>query len=71
MIMDYPGILGANLEIRRESSFKELPTVTQMAEQEEDGGHIWLTVLQCILAYMKWGQIKYGETPLTDERSVS
>ena len=68
MIMDYPGILGANLEIRRESSFKELPTVTQMAEQEEDGGHIWLTVLQCILAYMKWGQIKYGETPLTDER---
>ncbi len=68
MITDYPGVLGANLEIRRESSFKELPTVTQMMEREEDGGHIWLTVLQCILAYMKWGQIKYGETPLTDER---
>ncbi len=68
MIADYPGILGANLEIRRASSFEQLPTVTQMIEQEEEGGHIWLTVLQCILAYMKWGQIKYGETPLTDER---
>ena len=71
MITDYPGILGANLEIRRESTFEVLPTVTQMAEQEEDGGHIWLTVLQCILAYMKWGRIKYGETPLTDERIQS
>ena len=68
MITDYPGILGANLQIRRDSSFEELPTVTQMAEREEDGSHIWLTILQSILAYMKWGQIKYGETPLTDER---
>ena len=71
MITDYPGILGANLEIRRESTFEVLPTVTQMTEQEEDGGHIWLTVLQCILAYMKWGRIKYGETPLTYERIQS
>ena len=68
MITEYPGILGANLEIMRERSFERLPTVTQMIEQEEEGGHIWMTILQCILAYMKWGQIKYGETPLTDER---
>lgn len=68
IISEYPGILGANLEITRECSFERLTTVTQMIEQEEDGSHIWLTILQCILAYMKWGQIKYGETPLTDER---
>lgn len=68
MLTDYPGILGANLQARRDSAFEELSTVTQMAEQEEDGGHIWITILQCILSYMKWGQIKYGETPLTDER---
>lgn len=68
MITDYPGILGANLQIMRDASFEELPTVTQMAEQEEEGSHIWMTILQCILAYMKWGKIKYGETPLTDER---
>jgi len=68
MITDYPGILGANLEIMRKSDFDQMPTVTQMAEQEEDGGHIWMTILHCILFYMLWGQIKYGETPLTDER---
>ena len=39
-----------------------------MIEKEEDGSHIWMTILQCILAYMTWGKIKYGETPLTDER---
>ena len=68
MLSDYPGVLGANLEIMRQSDFEQMLTVTQMAEQEEEGGHIWTTILQCILAYMKWGQIKYGETPLTDER---
>ena len=68
MITDYPGILGANLEIMRKSDFDQMPTVTQMVEQEEDGGHIWMTILHCILFYMLWGQIKYGETPLTDER---
>ena len=68
MITDYPGILGANLQIERDTSFEELPTVSQMIEKEDDGSHIWMTILQCILAYMTWGKIKYGETPLTDER---
>ena len=68
VITDYPGILGANLEVMRKSDFEQMPTVTQMEEQEEEGSHIWMTILQCILAYMLWGQIKYGETPLTDER---
>jgi len=69
MLTDYPGILGANLKIMRDSSYEDAPTVAQMIEKEdEDGGHIWMTVLQCILYYMEWGQIKYGETPLTDER---
>lgn len=68
MLMEYPGILGANLKIRRDSAYEEAPTVEAMIEQEEDGGHIWLTILQCILDYMKWGALKYGATPLTDER---
>lgn len=68
VITDYPGILGANLEIMRKSDFEQMPTVIQMVEQEEEGSHIWMTILQCILAYMLWGQIKYGEAPLTDER---
>lgn len=69
ILTDYPGILGTNLKIMRDSSYEDAPTVAQMIEKEdEDGGHIWMTVLQCILYYVKWGQIKYGETPLTDER---
>lgn len=69
VITDYPGILGASLQVKRDSDFECLPTVTQMVEQEdEDGGHIWLTIQYCILSYMIWGKIKYGETPLTDER---
>lgn len=69
MLTDYPGILGTNLQIMRENQFEESPTVTQMIEKEDDGAaHIWMSVVQCILQYMKWGKIKYGETPLTDER---
>ena len=69
VIADYPGILGASLQVKRDSAFERLPTVAQMVErEEEDGGHIWLTIQQCILSYMLWGKIKYGETPLTDER---
>ena len=30
--------------------------------------HVWLTIQQALLSYMKWGELKYGDTPLTDER---
>ena len=69
MILEYPGVLGSCLQTRRESDFELIPTVSQMAEMEEAGNsHIWRTVLQNILSYMKWGRIKYGETPLSDPR---
>lgn len=69
MISEYPGVLGSCLQVRRKSDFELVPTVSQMVEMEEAGnGHIWRTVLQNILSYMKWGRIKYGETPLSDPR---
>lgn len=69
MIAEYPGVLGLNLQARRASSFADMPTLSQIIEQEEeDSGHIWLTIQQALLSYMKWGELKYGETPLTDER---
>ena len=68
MLMEFPGILGTNLQIMRDSTFEQIPTLSQLVEQEEEDGHIWISVLQCILEYMEWGQIKYGETPITDER---
>lgn len=39
-----------------------------MTEHEGEDSHIWQTILQNILFYMKWGCIKYGETPLSDPR---
>ena len=46
-----------------------MPTVTQMIEQEEEGErHIFDSLLQMMLSYVKFGEIKYGEEPLSDER---
>lgn len=46
-----------------------MPTVTQMKEAEEDGRcHILDSILQIMLGYVKFGEIKYGDEPLSDER---
>jgi len=68
MLNRYPGVLGHSLEAMREQQFNTQPTLTQAIESESNGGHIWLTVLQTMLSYVKYGEIKYGEEPLTDER---
>ena len=39
-----------------------------MIDQEADGGHIWLSIRSGLLSYMLWGELKYGGTPLSDER---
>lgn len=68
MLVAYPGILGSNLQIMRNAEYEAMPTLSQIVEGESDDGHIWMTIFQNIISYMKWGKIKYGETPLTDER---
>ena len=68
ILMEYPGILGSGLQARRDGCFSDMPTVSQMVENEPEEGHIWLTILQNILCYVKWGEIKYGDTPLSDPR---
>lgn len=65
MIAEYPGVLGQNLQARRASTFADL---SQVIENEPEQGHVWLTIQQALLSYMKWGELKYGDTPLTDER---
>ncbi len=64
----FPGTLGYGLEILRERQWKLMPTVTQIKEMEEEGGHIFHSILQIILSYALFGEIKYGDEPLTDER---
>ena len=67
----FPGTLGYGLETLREREWKLMPDVTQMKEQEEDGGHIFQSILQVMLSYALFGEIKYGNEPLTDERIQS
>ena len=69
MLDRYPGKLGMSLKGFRDMRFEECPTLTQRIEAEEEpGGHIWLTIMQLFLSYVLWGEIKYGEEPLSDER---
>lgn len=68
MLAQFPGVLGQNLSILREQQWAAVPTVTQLKEREAEGGHIMQSVLQLLLSYVKYGELKYGEEPLSDER---
>ncbi len=69
MLAQFPGTLGYSLETLREQQFEGLPTVTQLIEREDDGErHIFESILQLMLSYVKFGEIKYGDEPLSDER---
>ncbi|MEF2836298.1 MAG: VWA domain-containing protein [Oscillospiraceae bacterium] len=69
ILAQFPGMLGYNLSIMRDHQFKDMSTVTQLIEKEDDGsGHIFQSILQIILSYALFGEIKYGETPLFDIR---
>lgn len=69
VLNNFPGTLGYGLEELRELHWSEMPTVTQLIEQEESGEHhIFESILQLMLSYAKFGEIKYGDEPLSDER---
>lgn len=69
MLVNFPGTLGYGLERLREQHFESISTVTQLIEQENDGSrHIFESILQLMLSYAKFGEIKYGDEPLGDER---
>lgn len=69
MLNSFPGTLGYGLETLRERHFDEIDTVTELAARETDEGrHIFESILQIMLSYAKFGKIKYGDEPKTDER---
>ena len=69
MLNHFPGSLGYALETLREQQLSETPTLTQMIEKEEEGERpIFGTILQLILTYAKYGVIRYGDEPKTDDR---
>lgn len=69
MLTQFRGTLGYSLETLREQQLASIPTVTELIEKEDDGEHhIFESILQTMLSYVKFGEIKYGTTPLSDER---
>lgn len=71
MLNNFPGTLGYGLEKLREQHFEHIETVTQLIENENEGKHIFESILQIMLSYVKFGEIKYGDEPLSDERIQS
>lgn len=69
ILADFPGVLGYNLSVMRDHQYQDMCTVTQLVEMEsDDSSHIFQTILQMLLSYALYGEIKYDETPLSDER---
>lgn len=65
----FPGSLGQNLKFVRKNQFEGFSTVTEMKEKEEGNeAKKFASIMQIILSYSKYGEIKYGDEPLTDER---
>lgn len=69
ILSEFPGMLGYHLSVMRDHQYKDMSTVTQLIEREDDGtSHIFHSILQIMLSYALYGEIKYDDTPLTDER---
>lgn len=69
ILSEFPGVLGYNLSVMRDHQYEDMSTVTQLIEREDDGSsHIFHSILQIMLSYALYGEIKYDDTPLTDER---
>lgn len=69
ILSEFPGVLGYNLSVMRDHQYEDMSTVTQLIEREADGSsHIFHSILQIMLSYALFGEIKYDDTPLTDER---
>lgn len=69
ILSEFPGMLGYHLSVMRDYQYKDMSTVTQLIEREDDGtSHIFHSILQIMLSYALYGEIKYDDTPLSDER---
>lgn len=69
MLNSFPGTLGYALESLRDTQLKQMPTVTEMIEKEEtEDEPTFSSILQIMLGYAKYGVIRYGDEPKTDER---
>lgn len=63
----FPGTLGQALDFVRAWQWREMPTVTQLKERETQGTPVFYSLLQLFLSYGKFGELKYGAEPLSEE----
>ena len=69
MIAEFPGVLAYGLECVRSEHFAKTDNVSDLKEKEEDGqAHIFTSLMQVLLSYAKFGEIKYGDEPFSDVR---
>lgn len=69
MLKDFPGTLGFGLNVLREKMWEEMGAVTDLKQYEDDGScHIFQSILEVMLSYVKYGKIKYGDGELDDIR---
>lgn len=68
MLAQFPGKLGRSLEFLRSECWTETPTVAELKEREAHGSHILESLITLMLSYVKYGELKYGGEPLSDER---
>lgn len=71
MLNSFPVRSAKALNSLEHQFFEDQPTVTQLIEAEEDEehpSHIFESIMQIMLCYVKFGEIKYGEESLSDER---
>ena len=69
MLCNFPGTLGYALDKMRVEFKEQLPTITQLKEKENgDRGLAFFSIMQIMLSYALYGDIKYGEESVDDER---
>ena len=69
VLNDFPGTLGFGLTVLRQKMWEEMGTVTDLKQYEGDGScHIFQSILEVMLSYVKCGKIKYGDEELDDIR---
>ena len=67
VLEQFPGTLGQALDFVRAWQWREMPTVTQLKERETQGTPVFYSLLQLFLSYGKFGELKYGAEPLSEE----
>ena len=67
VLEQFPGTLGQALDFVRAWQWREMPTVTLLKEREAQGTPMFYCLLQLFLSYGKFGELKYGAEPLSEE----